>query len=127
MRKIYLAFLIVVGFYLQSGNAQTVSSGGGKEVAKSNDPCHVASVTQKVDAAPGKDAAQKSDEPVKSGSDSQLDPATEQAIKETIADLSKQNKSFFEESIRQFIVQNLVRDQSITDTLSVFKESGASH
>ncbi len=36
MKKIYLAFLVVVGFLIQSGNAQTASSGGGKSVGGSN-------------------------------------------------------------------------------------------
>ncbi|MGO9480555.1 MAG: hypothetical protein ACLP05_02065 [Candidatus Kryptoniota bacterium] len=127
MRKIYFASLIAAGLFLQSGNAQTVSSGNEKEITKPNGQCHVASAAQKGEAAFEKGAAGKSDEPAKSGNYSQLDPASEQAVKEIFADLSKQNRISLEESIRQFIAQNLAHDRSISDTLSVFREGAASH
>jgi hypothetical protein len=124
MKKIYLAFLIVVGSFSQLGNAQNVSSGGGKLAggsnellsgkSKSNEPgCVVLAVRGNKINSEGRFADPASDMTKGVETPSQLDPVTMEMAGVAVMQMDEQAKVALQDSTSALIKANAAQDHEI--------------
>lgn len=134
MKKIYMAFLIVVGSFLQSGNTQTVSSGGGKSVGgsnellsrlyKSNEPASaaLAAWNERVDHENVFSMTNPESNALKSGETvSQVDSATMQTAETAVMQMEEQAKVSLQDSVGAFMETNASQDHDIITAISSSK------
>jgi len=129
MKKIYLAFLIVVGSSLQSGNAQIASSGGGELAVKSNEQ-GCATVTYRENRInPEKDcsaASSKSNMTKNTETVSQLDPITMQMAKAAIIQMQERGKISVQDSVGKIMKDFSAQDHGIMAAITARGDSVAS-
>jgi hypothetical protein len=138
MKKIYLAFLIVVGSFIQSGNTQTASSGGGKLAGNLNElltgeskPNELACVAlaawkERTDHENGFGMTNpESNVPKSAETVSQLDSITMQMAEAAITQMEEQAKIALQDSISKFMENYPTRNHSIMDALKASKRDTA--
>jgi hypothetical protein len=131
MKIIYLAFLLVVGSFFQSGNTQTVSSGGGKLVGNSNELLSgksesngtecvaLAARESKTNPEKGSCMADPTSAMTKSTeTDPQLDSITMQMADVAMIHVEEQADISLQDSVATFIKTNAAQDHDIMAAIS---------
>lgn len=139
MKKIYLAFLIVVGSLFICGNAQTVSSGGGKLTGSSNEllsskfkliqPGCVALAAREgkinLEKRPG-NADPETDMKKGTKTGSQLDSVTMQMADAAIVQMEEQARIALQDSVSKSMENYPVQDREIAGALKASKHGADS-
>ncbi len=134
MKKINSVFLIVMGFFVQYGNGQIVSSGDGKLGGSSNkfssgmvkayEPGCLALDAWKARVSP-ETAWDAVDPELNESKTSQLDSTTMQMAEAAAREMGEQGKTSLQDTVSKSIVASPSQDHDIMNAISASKHDRA--